>query len=104
MKATIIALAITLIAISADARGGSSSSGFSGGYSGHRCGHHSGHYRHSGYYGVGDRTPSGYYGRQPGLANIDTRHETAPPTRGMTGNQYYKGRDRHGALVYSNLP
>ncbi len=101
MKTIIIAFTIILIAISADAR--SRSSSFSGGYSSHR-GYHSGHYRHSGYYGAGDRTPSGYYGRQPGLANIDTRHETAPPTREMTENQYYKGRDRHGALVYSNLP
>lgn len=106
MKTALIALAIILLAASADARGrggsGSSSCSYGGGYSGHRS--HGGHYSHRGYYGSGDRTPSGYHWQQRGLANIDPRHEAGPATKEMTNSQYYKGRDKHGALVYTNIP
>lgn len=101
-------LILLMMSVQCDARGrgghssGYSSSGYnSGGYSSHRNSYNHGGRHYRGYVS-GDRTPSGYYGRSPGLLHIDHAHESAPPGANITGNSFYRGVDRHGALMFGN--
>lgn len=95
---TLIIILILLTTLPAYARNRGGHPGYSGG---HNSGDHRSHYRHYAGY-VGDRTPSGYYGRSRGVLNIDHAHESAPPDKSITSNPYYRGVDKHGALRFGD--
>ncbi len=109
MKTAIVLIILLIFSVNCDARRQCGySSGYSGsnghrsfGYSSHRNSYSHGRNHHRGF-ASGDRTPSGYYGRSPGLRYMDRKHELKLPGPGITGNSFYRGVDTHGALKFGN--